>query len=188
MRGSLPGSALGMLQHVRVLDLSFPSNALKKDARLKVCIPALLSSIMPCLREIDLSNANVSDLALRHFAKKCPALEKVIWNNQDGILMWDVFKECNNLKEIYMDSSIFFLSDVGPMSIESERRADFILTICNASLERVSLKNAKFVYMPPQATLVVFVHRAPSLRWFRSDLSPEHIALLQVERPEVTFA
>lgn len=70
---------------------------------------------------------------------------------------------------------------------------------CNAKLERVSLKNARcreprIISSPgpehifPQIGLVKFVRNTPSLRWFRSDLSPENIAILQAERPEVTFA
>lgn len=84
VRGVLPGS-LGMLQHAEVLDLSFPSNALRRDKELKLCIPVVLSLTMPYLCELDLSHANASELALHHFCMKCPALEKVIWNNHGGV-------------------------------------------------------------------------------------------------------
>jgi hypothetical protein len=32
-----------------------------------------------------------------------------------------------------------------------------------------------------------FVRCTPTLRWFRSDLTPENVVLLQAERPEITF-
>jgi hypothetical protein len=61
-------------------------------------------------------------------------------------------------------------------------------------LERASLRHAKcYVHDPndaqpiPQRGLVKFVRRATNLRWFRSDLTPENVAMLQLERPDVTF-
>jgi hypothetical protein len=36
--------------------------------------------------------------------------------------------------------------------------------------------------------IVGFVHLTLTLRWFRGNLSPENVASLQVERPEVKFA
>jgi hypothetical protein len=66
------------------------------------------------------------------------------------------------------------------------------------ALERVSFKNVRFGLDPrwphtslvplPQPWLVRFVREAPNLRWFRSDLTPENVALLVQECPDVTFA
>jgi hypothetical protein len=199
VRGMLPGS-VGRLHHVRVLDLSFPSNSLKKDTKLKVCIPALLSFIMPCLREIDLSNVRVRASALRYLAYACPALEKVTWNRHHhhrnaGISMeGPTLNACRCLKEIYMNDSIFFYMYYNESNaIQIEGRDSHLFSRCNTFLERVSLKNAKYDFEKPtqsfpQFGLVKFVRGTPSLRWFRSDLSPENVAMLQAERPEVTFA
>lgn len=38
-----------------------------------------------------------------------------------------------------------------------------------------------------QAWLVKMVRNLPALRWLRSDLSPENVAMLQQERPEIMF-
>jgi hypothetical protein len=207
VRGMSPGRFL--LPHVRSLDLSFPSTALKKDTNLEVCILALLAFTMPCLREIDLSNANVTESALRHFALACPALEKISWNNHQGntltsgtntLLSGTALNACHDLKEIYMDNSVFRYASVDIddelAAIQDEGRGgrDYdIFSHCNTSLERVSLKNAKFSFFGPTKSflnlgLIKFVRNTPSLRWFRSDLSPESVAILQAERPEVTFA
>jgi hypothetical protein len=201
VRDMLPGSL--MLPHVRVLDLSFPSNALKKDTMLKVCIPALLTFVMPCLQEIDLSNANVTESALRYFAYECPVLEKVTWNNHfsNTSMSGKALNTCRCLKEIYMDDSVFTYDFGESQAIHApaEWLNYCIFFHCNAKLERVSLKNAKcreprFGSSPgptqtfPQIGLIKFVRNTPSLRWFRSDLSSENVAILQVERPEVTFA
>jgi hypothetical protein len=198
VRDMLPGPL--MLRHVRILDLSFPSNAFKKDTTLKVCIPALLTFVMPCLQEVDLSNADVTESALRYFAHECPVLEKVTWNNHHANtnMSGKALNECRCLKELYMDDSLF-TSDYGELHALAEWPDYCIFRHCNAKLERVSLKNAKcreprFFSSPgpaqifPQISLVKFVRNTPSLRWFGSDLSPENVAILQAERPEVTFA
>jgi hypothetical protein len=204
------GMALGrfVLPHIRVLDLSFPSNPLKNDTKLEVCIVALLAFTMPCLREIDLSNANVAESALYHFAFACPALEKITWNHHQGntlasgtntLVSGTALNACQRLKEIYMDNSIFRYgsADIDELAAGQDEGHDGrdydIFRKCNTSLERVSLKNAKFSFFGPTKSflhigLVKFVRNTPSLRWFRSDLSPENVAILQAERPEVTFA
>jgi hypothetical protein len=197
VRAMMPGPI--MLQHVRVLDLSFPSNALKKDTKLKVCIPAVLSFVMPCLREIDLSNACVMESALHYFALECPVLEKVTWNNHHANTQMSgkALHKCECLKEIHMDDSVFTYHFGESQAIQE--RDYCIFSHCNTFLERVSLKNAKCreprafsspgpTQSFPQIGLVKFVRSTPSLRWFRSDLSPENVAILQAERPEVTFA
>jgi hypothetical protein len=54
----------------------------------------------------------------------------------------------------------------------------------------VSIKGASTVGREepiPQEKLVRFVRRAPNLRWFRSDLTPENAAMLERERPDVTL-
>jgi hypothetical protein len=71
-------------------------------------------------------------------------------------------------------------------------------------LERVSIRNAKYCVSSkfpllmrmrdlsepkavPQEGLMKFVRHASNLRWFRSDLTPENVAILKAERPEITF-
>ena len=39
----------------------------------------------------------------------------------------------------------------------------------------------------PQEVIVKMVRNRPQLRWLRSDLTPENVAMLQQERPEITF-
>jgi hypothetical protein len=193
-----------MLHHVRVLDLSFPSNALKKDTKFQDCIPALLAFAMPCLEEIDLSNACVTESALSYFAYECPGLEKVTWNNHHANtqMSGEALTECEHLTELYMDDSVFTY-DFGEspliLALTGQWVSYSIFCHCSTNLVRVSLKNAKCreptaTLSPgpletfPQVGLVKFVRNTPSLRWFGSDLTPENVAILQAERPEVTFA
>jgi hypothetical protein len=198
----LPGPL--MLRHVKVLDLSFPSDEFRKGAQLKASIPAILAFSMPFLREIDLSNANVPESALRCFTNECRALEKVTWNNNHTCtwISGDILAQCDYLKELYMDDSRFsYTSCIEGISLEEEEGGNdaCILFHCNTKLERVSLRNLKLTSVQglnipqphpslAQNRLIKFVRLTPSLRWFRSDLSPENVAVLQAERPEVTFA
>jgi hypothetical protein len=65
------------------------------------------------------------------------------------------------------------------------------------ALERVSIKGAKYKRKGqqiepepisiPQLWLIKFARRATSLRWLRSDLTPENVAMLKRERPDVEF-
>jgi hypothetical protein len=194
-----------MLRHVRVLDLSFPSNALERDTQLVECIPALLSCVMPCLKEIDLSNACVPEAVLRSLALCCRVLEKVTWNNHQEASTYmtgeALLNVCTSLREIYMDDSVFIFRTGESQAIHAlteQFASRSIFCHCNANLVRVSLKNAKcrepgtsFSSAPtepfPQIGLVKFVRSTPFLRWFRSDLSPENVAILRAERPEITF-
>jgi hypothetical protein len=184
---------------VTALDLSFPSNELPKDRVLKVCVPTALSAMMRDLREVDLSNAKVSQSVLRDFAHNCPLLEKVVWNNycKAALNRWDFISGaqlsyCQNLKEISLDDWSFNCLTPSSSPFQAPGGQVCIFFHCNTKLERVSLKNARCCILRdskpmPQAVLVQFVRHTPSLRWFRSDLSPENAAVLQVERPEITF-
>ncbi len=153
---------------------------------------------MPNLRAVDLSHTRASQSALSDFAKKCPLLRKITWNSHctTAFLSGQDLQTCKNLKELYMDDSIFYGVDshtVTLMSIEEGDRC--IFRLCHKQLERVSLKNAKFSndghreapQVVPQSALLKFARCAPKLRWFRSDLTEENIAILQAQRPEVTF-
>jgi hypothetical protein len=70
--------------------------------------------------------------------------------------------------------------------------ADWVLLQEYPNLERVTLKRARYdtLYgwrILPQEALLKFVRHTPKLRWFCSDLTPENIAILKEERPEVEF-
>lgn len=84
----------------------------------------------------------------------------------------------------------------GNIPAPAPRDDDFMFCQCT-SLERLSIKNAMFKPMTllnsteaiplPQELLVNMARRHPTLRWLRSDLSAESVAMLQQERPDITF-
>ena len=67
--------------------------------------------------------------------------------------------------------------------------------LCNNPLERISIRKARYntdfnnnKQILPQSILMKFVRKAPAtLVWFRSDLSPANIRILQSERPGIQF-
>jgi len=68
--------------------------------------------------------------------------------------------------------------------------------LCDKPLERISIRNARYTdpddicnhIIIPQSILMKFVRKAPAtLVWFRSDLSPANIRILQSERPGIQF-
>ena len=104
-----------------------------------------------------------------------------------------------------MDDSVFFVfaEDDAVLSETAEDAEDdavalpmWLLQRCSSTvLERVSLRNAKLVVLGrpghhdmPQTALLNFIRNAPTtLRWFRSNLPQDNIAIVQQERPAIEF-
>ena len=189
------------VRDVNALDLSRPVKQIDEFSYLLV-YPKALMSIMPNLREIDLSNTHYRMSVLQDLAKKCPDLEKLTWNNRRyGLDVMGIdLVGCKKLKELYMDNTGFFNQDRPDFMQNTEwfyTLGTPLLFYCK-ELVRVSLKNAHdhavseknraTAELPlPQSALKRFVQGTPTLRWFRSDLTPENVALLQTEHPEITF-
>ena len=186
------------------LDMSFPSPSTDLG---EIGLCNLLSSILPNLRDINLFNNGFGSSYLSNFSTKCPNLEKLTWHNnidhnQSAIdIDGSDLMRATNLKEIYMDGSVFvnrddehdLLSD-----LENDAHSNiFLFYQCRTKLERVSIRNAKwYVYnddgilddrtVIPQNALIKFVRNAPtSLRWFRSDLTEANMTILRSERPDI---
>ena len=161
----------------------------------------LLAIILPNLRKINLSNAKMDgNFTLDCFLKQCSYLETITWNNieyQSAVTLSGYqLRNGKTLKEICMDNSVFYgyHSHHGMfLDLENDEYSDRILFHrCSSTvLERVSIKNARYgrnntTKILPQNMLIKFVRKSPpSLRWFRSDLSPENMTMLRSERPEI---
>jgi len=169
-----------------------------------------LLSMLPNLRDINLTNIGGEgfDELLGGFLHGAPQLERITWSNIDspsniyinGIDM----AEATNLREIIMDGSCFTCiggvdGTIGKISdLENHPRSFMFCRLESQVLERISIRRAKFritygdrrtYTAAPQNALIKFIRNAPrSLRWFRSDLSTENIAMLQLERPGIEFS
>jgi hypothetical protein len=148
-----------------------------------------LPYIFPNLRELDLSNVSVCTTTLENFSENCHFLEKITSpnNNVGHDLSGHELRFSDNLKEIYMDNSVFFFGFAKFSDLINHPEV-FIFHHCCKSLERVSIRNVKHLLHGEisQNALVKFVRNAPSsMRWFRSDLSQDNITMLRLERPEI---
>jgi len=173
---------------------------------------AFLPSMLPNLRYINLSNNGFGKLYLCKFSMYCPNLETITWHNfdrkQSVIINGREMMPATNLKEIYMDDSVFLFSRVSPrgrdkfLDLENDEHSDiFLFYQCSTKLERVSIRNAKWYVgeyingefrgettVIPQNALIKFVRNAAqTLRWFRSDLTEDNMNMLRSERPGIEF-
>ena len=165
--------------------------------RFRTTLLKILTNLLPRLQAVDLSHARYEWSGLDHFRWKYPGLEKIPWTDAPrvclGLSGLTLLKL--RLKELYLDNQAFHIWDSAMFS--EDLSDDCIFFNCNhARFERVSLKNAQFYRLGvrlhekhplPQSALIKFVRCTPTLRWFRSDLTPENVVLLQAERPEITF-
>jgi hypothetical protein len=106
-------------------------------------------------------------------------------------------QDSNNLKVIIMDDSEFVYDQSVKDTISNLENYgnNLIFHYYSKALERVSIRNAKVcekltrdepTVAKLQNAVVKFVLNAPpSLHWFRSDLTPENIRMLQKERPQI---
>ena len=171
------------------------------SSRIAATILPSLSRILPSLRELDISKSGVVDIF--GISNYCPLLEKVTADNLVDIcftLDGSDMRFCNNVKEIYMDHSSFnhrgnILKD--KISDSNNHHDIFMFHYCCKALERVSIRNMKFrIFWGDdnddddedftQNLLIKFVRNAPpTLHWFRSDLTPDNITMLRMERPGI---
>jgi hypothetical protein len=183
------------------LDISSPSPC----PRIATMFPLsyFLSNNLPKLREIDFSKAGI--ILPIYIAKSSPLLEKITANKLVDCpfsLIGNDMRFCNNLKEIYMDHSIFFYvgkKEESKISDLNNHHDIFMFRHCCKALERVSIRNIQYrnvlgdddededqKLIFTQNLLIKFVRNAPlSLHWFRSDLTPDNITMLRMERPGI---
>ena len=130
-------------------------------------------------------------MTLEGFSKNCHFLETITSNNSTDIsLNGFAMSFSDNLRGIYMDNSVFSVysnTDMQEFSDLVNHERSFIFSHCCKSLERVSIRNARYCDGKiTQNALIKFVRNAPSsMRWFRSDLSQDNITMLQLERPGI---
>jgi hypothetical protein len=123
------------------------------------------------------------------------------WNMMMGEFVIQVLNDSSlenhaNLTELYIDGSKFRPRFVRRMSSQHPNHANQYMFCPCPSIERLSIKECK-VSNPtpsgmqsrllPQALLIKMIRNHPSLHWLRSDLSAEHVAMLQQEHPDTTF-
>ena len=118
--------------------------------------------------------------------KHCPAITSITWRgNRHNVQphSGEAFQGLNFLKELCLDG----------FSLWNEP-SRYLFERC-PGIERLSIKDCAYDEFDveevetelPQEDLIQMVRNHPSLRWLRSDLSAENVAMLQQECPEMTF-
>lgn len=153
------------------------------------------SVIFPNIKELDLSNLTVESprIVPTAFIEQCTNLAKLTWNRcEQGHSLSGLHftSSSGSVSDLCLDESCF-LSGGMEQSLSDSIYMFFACT----RLERLSIKNATFrpssqrgeVQPVSQEMIIKMVRFHPTLRWLRSDLSEENMAVLEQERPEITF-
>lgn len=187
------------LPGVKSLDVSFPPHTSNRRRPVKNSTMKALALILPNLESIDLSYMQVTQTAVSAFCQQCPNLKSITWRGStDNLLIGgEDFKSANNLKDLNLDNSVLYHGDI-PLSHFGDdsayARGGWCMLVQCRRLERLSIKgiSATLFRGSPQAVsndvIAKYVrHAPPTLRWLRSDLSQDYVAMLKQERPEITF-
>jgi hypothetical protein len=198
--GFIFGSTSGLsLPYVLSLDMSFePHSPIRYISSAQYLISTFVQ-MLENLEEIDLSFITVDRseyLSLSAVLNACTNLKKITCCGSQGFFVMGGMRgiqACNNLTEMYLDDSYFGILTVNVFSI-IVNPGRFHLFYENEQIERLSINNITWKRTPrsavepvTQGMLVKMVRTLPKLRWLRSDLSAENVAMLQKERPEITF-
>lgn len=150
-----------------------------------------LSLLVPNLKAIDMSHLPLTLVGVAWLAENNPILQSIRWNRS---LIWPIsndscahLKAMQNIKEVFLDYATFiFCSGINEQMLWDS------LSTNSFNLERVSLRGARWYKNGCQSKitqdfLVKFALNTPSLKWFRSDLSPENAQKLRKARPDLVL-
>jgi hypothetical protein len=155
------------------------------------------------LKELDFSNLVAGfegPLIVRSFCTHNERLTKFSWNGccQRILQCGHDFEGATNLCHIYLDG-VAFSPNVRDRTTDrpiaaSEHPNYYLLMECT-SLDSLSLKGATVLRDEygdeteplSQDALIKMVRGHSTLRWLRSDLTLENVAMLKQERPDITF-
>lgn len=164
-----------------------------------------LFQILPNLRELDASNLTINDendSVRKEILRWCPNLISVTWKGSSAPLSGH-YINFPEMLELNLDDSRFHV--IGPPLEETTEGRDYdeeptngaglnyIMLMDCQHLERLSIKRASYgteeLGFEPvtQGMLIKMVRHHATLRWLRSDLSKENVAMLKRERPEISF-
>jgi hypothetical protein len=160
---------------------------------------SFLARILLNLRELDVSDVNsMGRNIILSFCEYCSDLTRITGNGSRYCLCIDgceVHGTAARIAEIYVDSARFITWPTQKQRLEQEptdgSQSLYMFMHCK-DLERLSIKNAIIscgeVEQPlSQKMIIKFVRHTLTLRWLRSDLTEENVAMLQQERPDITF-
>ena len=199
---SMPGIPLEPLPNVTSLDMSFDPLADNRNVASQKIVLALAYSL-PNLEEINLSHMIIGEEIgqgpiFTFLMNYCPSLQKFIWNGSHRAVSLE-FIDCNRITQLHIDDSLLcsILDAAATPRAFSNGRRCMLSGLTN--IVSLSIKNATWcewedrrgdfprAFPVTQEMFIKMVRLHPTLRWLRSDLTEENIAMLKSERPEITF-
>jgi len=182
------------LEGVKSLDISYDTHERARDYDTENVVALLI--ILPELRELDTSNVNMLGEPFRSLR----SLTKFVWNGGTAFFLHvdgSNFHFANNIMDLSVDSfaTYFVQEEVEKFTAEPvEGEANKYLWMKCPRLERLSMMGATYKEVGhwqtrpiSQEMLIKMVRHHPTLRWLRSDLTAENVAMLKEERPHITF-
>lgn len=171
-----------------------------------------MALMVPNLTELTLNGVSVSSPIVNWFARYCPNLRCLTWEDgkeeltrhqQSLDLPGNGLRLAHNLRELYLRGSLLYCTNADEMYLFRlsaplrDGSNSWIFHKC-PTLERIDLEGVTYLTNSqrfeggkpqkiPQEGLIKLVRNSPNLTWFRSDLTAENVEMLQTERPEVTF-
>jgi hypothetical protein len=157
---------------------------------------------VPTKREVDLSYSKA--LHIDPSRGVFPRIIKLTWKgaNRGGdvrnqsIFLTGMLQEFCYIDELCINNSVFHCHPNVLVRYSNGSNYNYYLWIYYRRLERISMNavscwccGARGDVEEPmlQEAIVKMVRHTPTLHWLRSDLTEENVAMLQNERPEVTF-
>lgn len=152
----------------------------------------ILSLLFPNLYEITLNCLPLTVLGISLIAEGNKALRVVRWERS---IIWPISDQATsymrafqNIAELYLDGSRMVFC----WELDQDRLWTF-LEEGNKNIQKVSVRGTQVYRRDGQFTLMSqesmmkFVRSTSTLRWFRSHLTQENIAILKKDRPDVEF-
>jgi len=188
------------LPSVTCVDLS-SSRDEQHRARVGYYDIAYVARLLPSLRQVDLSYVRAGGAVIAGISQSSRGrnLACIKWNRAERACLAPPFftaQHATDLTELYLDDAqITGLERERDMfSTDSSDHEHYLWMHCGR-LERLSMKNASWELFPgvtspqpfSQDMLIKMVRHHPTLRWLRSDLTAENVAMLKREKPEITF-
>jgi hypothetical protein len=195
------------IHHSLALDLSLPLKGSMRNEYRGNCrdVLKILAEAVPNIWALNLSRVKFDTFSYCHLeliGQVCKRLKKLTWHKlhlSDDVLL-TCLSACTELQELYMDKACLLQGDTNMSELEGAVGAESdgdsaekcLFYFCHQTLERVSIMGLQYsnhvrTGKISQGALMKFVRKAPMLTWFRSDLHPDNVAILQEERPNVTF-
>lgn len=180
----------------RVTSLQFSCDRTHPFSTNALCI---FCGLLPNLTELDMGDMVTifnSRTLLRAIARYCPKLQRFTWKDCQTPFAPNgyAFASFEHLTELCLDGAQFDVA-IEIVAGDDDDTADdwepYLLSFCQ-HLERVSIQNCswnEWYGITPMSNEIVckMVRHHEPLRWLRSDLSVEDVAILREDRPDITF-